>query len=34
MKERARILGGELEIDTEAGGGTTVRLTYPLVEEA
>jgi len=30
MRERARILGGRLEIDTEAGRGTVVRLTFPV----
>jgi signal transduction histidine kinase len=30
MKERARDIGGELEIESEPGEGTTVRLTVPL----
>jgi len=30
MHERAVLLGGHLRIDTEAGRGTTVRLTVPL----
>jgi ligand-binding sensor domain-containing protein/signal transduction histidine kinase len=30
MQERARRLGGRLEVDSVPGGGTTVRLTAPL----
>lgn len=29
MRERAGILGGSLEIDSQPGGGTTIRLTLP-----
>jgi signal transduction histidine kinase len=30
MRERAELVGGELELKPAAGGGTTVRLTVPL----
>ena len=30
MRERAELVGGELELGPAAGGGTTVRLTVPL----
>jgi len=30
MSERARLIGGQLEISGRAGGGTTVRVTAPL----
>jgi signal transduction histidine kinase len=30
MRERAELIGGELEFDSAPGGGTTVRLTVPL----
>jgi signal transduction histidine kinase len=29
MEERARDLGGRLEIDSEPGRGTTIRLAVP-----
>jgi signal transduction histidine kinase len=29
MQERALILGGRLEVETESGGGTTVRAILP-----
>jgi two-component system sensor histidine kinase DegS len=34
MHERARLLGGRLEVDTEPDGGTTVRLQMSLVDDA
>lgn len=33
MRERARSLGGELQIDTAAGGGTCVTLSLPATKE-
>ena len=33
MRERAAALGGELQIESEPGGGTTVRLRAPLPRE-
>jgi two-component system nitrate/nitrite sensor histidine kinase NarX len=30
MKERARLMGGELRVDSEPSGGTTVRLALPI----
>ena len=30
MRERAELVGGELEFGPAPGGGTTVRLTVPL----
>jgi signal transduction histidine kinase len=33
MKERLRLVGGELSIDSELGHGTTVLARVPLVEE-
>lgn len=30
MRDRARLLGGQLQIDGVAGGGTSVTLTFPL----
>ena len=33
MRERAAAVGGELEIESEPGGGTTVRLRAPLPRE-
>ena len=32
MRERARLVHGELEIDSRPGGGTTIRLELPLGE--
>ena len=32
MKERARLMGGELRVDSEPSGGTTVRLALPIGE--
>jgi len=32
MKERALLLGGQLQIESEAGGGTTVRAVFPKVQ--
>jgi len=32
MRDRARLLGGELDIRSETGKGTTVTLKFPLVE--
>ncbi len=32
MKERAQILGGSLQVDSEPGGGTRVRLSIPVAE--
>jgi signal transduction histidine kinase len=32
MRERARVVHGKLEIDSEPNGGTTVRLELPLGE--
>ncbi len=33
MRERARLAGGTLEVQSVTGGGTTLRLTLPLPEE-
>lgn len=33
MRERARLMGGELHIDSHPGGGTAVRVTIPLTAE-
>jgi signal transduction histidine kinase len=33
MRERAAAVGGELQIESEPGGGTTVRLRAPLPRE-
>lgn len=30
MRERAAALGGKLEVDTRAGGGTTLRVAFPI----
>jgi signal transduction histidine kinase len=30
VRERALLLGGKVEIDASAGGGTSVRLSVPL----
>jgi signal transduction histidine kinase len=32
MRERAELLGGRLELDSRAGGGTRVRALLPLIE--
>ncbi|NLF11436.1 MAG: hypothetical protein GX597_06585, partial [Anaerolineaceae bacterium] len=34
MKERAGVVGGQLDIDSRPGLGTTVRLAIPLEPEA
>jgi len=34
MQERARLLGGRLEIRPRGGGGTLVRVEIPLSDEA
>ncbi|HEY7064853.1 MAG TPA: GAF domain-containing sensor histidine kinase [Chloroflexota bacterium] len=34
MRERARLLGGRLRLDTQPGQGTTLRVTVPLPEVA
>ena len=34
MQERARLLGGRLEIESRDGGGTLVRVEVPLTDEA
>ena len=34
MRERAAIIGGRLEVTSELGGGTTVRLQIPAPKEA
>lgn len=34
MRERARMLGGTLQIDSEAGQGTRIRFTVPIPEES
>jgi signal transduction histidine kinase len=34
MQERARLLGGRLEIVSHAGGGTQIRVEVPLADEA
>jgi len=31
MRERAAEVGGRLEVEPTAGGGTTIRATLPLV---
>jgi len=33
MRERARLVGGRLEIDSDSGHGTLIRLTAPLSQE-
>jgi signal transduction histidine kinase len=32
MKERARLMGGELQVQSELSGGTTIRLALPIAE--
>jgi len=34
MKERARLMGGELRVTSEPSAGTTVRLAVPIIESA
>jgi NarL family two-component system sensor histidine kinase YdfH len=34
LRERARLLGGTLDVTSAPGQGTTIRLTVPRVEEA
>jgi len=34
MKERARLMGGELRVDSEPSGGTTIRIALPIAEPA
>jgi signal transduction histidine kinase len=34
MRERAELLGGRLEVESSAGGGTQVRAFLPLTEAA
>ena len=33
MKERARLMGGELSVQSEPSGGTTVRLALPIADQ-
>jgi signal transduction histidine kinase len=34
MRERVQILGGSLEVDSEAERGTRIRVSFPLTEAA
>jgi signal transduction histidine kinase len=34
MKERARLMGGELRVESEPSGGTTIRLALPIADQA
>jgi signal transduction histidine kinase len=33
MKERARLMGGELNVQSEPSGGTTIRLALPIADQ-
>jgi signal transduction histidine kinase len=34
MRERAELVGAELEVDSRPGAGTTVRVSVPVSDEA
>jgi signal transduction histidine kinase len=33
MKERARLMGGELQVQSEPSGGTVIRLALPIADQ-